>query len=63
MTSLTRAFIILTPLSDRQHYLERPSVGGAREHVVGLVELVQPEVMGDEPPGVDLAGGDPSETR
>src|SRR6266852_6773969 len=38
--------------------LERAGVRGPREHVVGLVEVVQVEVVGDEPLGVDLAGGD-----
>jgi hypothetical protein len=37
-----------------QHDLERTCVGGPAEHVVGRVELIQREVVGDEPSGVDL---------
>ena len=34
--------------------LQGAGVGGVGEHVVGLVELVEGEVVGDEPGGVDL---------
>ena len=41
-----------------QDDLQGAGLAGAREHVVGLDELVQGEVVGDEPAGVDLAAGD-----
>ena len=34
--------------------LERPGLGGPGEHVVGVHELVESEVVGDETLGVDL---------
>src|SRR5579863_2093098 len=38
--------------------LERAVVGGVGEHVVRRFHLIQAEVMGDEPLGVNLAAGD-----
>ena len=41
-----------------QDDLERAGVGWPGEHVVGLVELIQCEVVGDEPPSIDLVSGE-----
>src|SRR5580658_11194817 len=38
--------------------LERAVVGGVGEHVVRLFKLIQAEVVGDQPLGVNLAAGD-----
>src|SRR5271170_3585038 len=38
--------------------LERAVVGGVGEHVVRLFKVIQAEVMGDQPLGVNLAAGD-----
>src|ERR1017187_6158925 len=41
-----------------QHDFQRAGVGGPAEHVVGLIEVIQREGVGDEPGRVDLAGGE-----
>src|SRR5580704_17060010 len=62
MTPLTVGSIISTPsllvVAAAEDDLQRAGVGGPREDVVRLVPLVQTEVVGDEPLGVELATGD-----
>src|ERR1700733_11004673 len=60
--SLTVGSIISTPsllvVAAAEGDLQRAGVGGPGEDVVRLVELIQAEVVGDEPLGVELAAGD-----
>src|SRR5690242_19585624 len=49
-------FMSFTPSGEDD--LERSGVGGAGEYVVGLFEVVQVEVVGDERFGVELASGE-----
>src|SRR5580700_1618248 len=61
MTSLTVGSITSTPsllVVAAEDDLQRAGVGGPGEDVVRLVPLVQTEVVGDEPLGVELAAGD-----
>src|ERR1700704_6975522 len=41
-----------------QDDLERSGVGWPGEHVVGLLELIQREAVGDKPSGVDVVAGE-----
>src|SRR5580693_8814787 len=49
---------VFWPASAAEDDLERADVRGPGEDVVRLFHLIQAEVMGDEPLGVDLAAGD-----
>src|ERR1700683_78130 len=59
MASCTLVFIVLSSLFGRaEDDLERAGVRGPGEDVGRRFHLIQAEVMGDEPLGVDLAAGD-----
>src|ERR1700722_1711634 len=56
--SVVRPDSALACLAAGQYYLERGAGLGVGENVVGLLEVVQVEVVGDELGGVELPGGD-----
>src|SRR5690242_9757483 len=66
LTQITRVVmiswtVVIVVHSSGEDDLERPGVLGAGEYVVGLFELVEGEVVGDERLDVELAGGDQAE--
>src|SRR5215217_5713130 len=59
----TRSWVCRPLAVAAEHDLESAGLRRTPEHVVGLDELVEGEVMGDEAPGMDLVAGDELEQR